>query len=100
MAHAGLQKEMGTTCDQCKITWAEFRQHGLFGCEKDYDIFEKDLSPLLQRAHEGATHHTGKVPTRGGAAGGGARAEKKKGEGGGGGKKLQGAAGAGGDEKG
>ena len=77
MAHAGLQKEMGTACDQCKITWAEFRQHGLFGCEKDYDIFEKDLSPLLQRAHEGATHHTGKVPTRAGATGAAQRPKKK-----------------------
>src|SRR2546429_2962233 len=96
MAHAGLQKEMGTTCDQCKITWVEFRQHGLFGCEKDYDIFEKDLSPLLQRAHEGATHHTGKVPARGGAAGGGARAQKKRGGGGGVGKKRQRGAGGGG----
>ena len=55
MAHSGLQKEMGTTCEQCGITWAEFRQHGLFGCEHDYDLFEKDLAPLLQRAHEAAT---------------------------------------------
>jgi len=68
MAHSGLQKEMGTTCEHCGITWAEFRQHGLFGCEHDYDLFEKDLTPLLQRAHEAATHHTGKVPTRAGAS--------------------------------
>jgi len=27
-------------------------------------LFDKDLSPLLNRAHEGATHHLGKVPTR------------------------------------
>jgi len=67
MAHSGLQKDIGTTCEHCGITWAEFRQHGLFGCEHDYDLFEKDLSPLLQRAHEGATHHTGKVPTRAGS---------------------------------
>ena len=66
MAHSGLQKDVGTTCEHCGITWAEFRQHGLFGCERDYDMFEKDLTPLLQRAHEGATHHTGKVPTRAG----------------------------------
>jgi protein arginine kinase activator len=30
---------------------------------------EKDLTPLLQRAHEGATHHVGKVPARGGGTG-------------------------------
>ena len=29
MAHAGLQKEMGTTCDQCKITWADWLREGL-----------------------------------------------------------------------
>lgn len=65
MAHSGLQKEMGVTCEQCGVTWAEFRQHGLFGCEHDYEVFEKDLTPLLQRAHEGGTHHVGKSPIRG-----------------------------------
>jgi len=69
MAHSGLAKEAGTNCEQCGITWAEFRQTGLFGCEADYTAFEKDLTPLLQRAHEGATHHVGKVPGRRGGTG-------------------------------
>ena len=69
MAHSGLQKELGITCEHCGVTWAEFRQSGLLGCQQDYDQFEKDLAPLLKRAHEDATHHTGKVPTRTGAAG-------------------------------
>jgi len=69
LAHSGLQKESGTACDSCGISWAEFRQSGLFGCPGDYNIFEKDLTPLLQRAHEGATHHVGKVPTRRGGTG-------------------------------
>jgi protein arginine kinase activator len=69
MAHSGLQKEMGAACEHCGITWAEFRQSGLLGCEHDYTHFEKDLTPLLQRAHEGATHHLGKVPARRGASG-------------------------------
>jgi protein arginine kinase activator len=77
MAHSGLQKELGVTCEQCGITWAEFRQHGLFGCERDYDLFEKELSPLLQRAHEGATHHTGKTPARAGGAPTATRPKKK-----------------------
>lgn len=77
MAHSGLQKEVGTTCEHCGITWAEFRQHGLFGCEHDYDLFEKDLTPLLQRAHESATHHTGKVPTRAGGTTGGVPKKRK-----------------------
>jgi protein arginine kinase activator len=71
MAHSGLQKEAtGTTCENCGITWSEFRSGGLLGCEHDYTLFEKELSPLLQRAHEGATHHLGKVPARAGGSGG------------------------------
>ncbi len=70
LAHSGLAKETGVSkCENCGITWAEFRQSGLFGCEHDYQTFEKDLTPLLQRAHEGATHHVGKVPTRRGGSG-------------------------------
>jgi protein arginine kinase activator len=69
MAHSGLQKDAGVACDQCGMTWAEFRQSGLFGCANDYVLFEKDLTPLLQRAHEGATHHVGKVPARRGGTG-------------------------------
>jgi protein arginine kinase activator len=69
MAHSGMQKEQGLACTNCGITWAEFRQNGLLGCEQDYTGFEKDLSPLIQRAHEGATHHQGKVPTRRGSTG-------------------------------
>lgn len=63
-SHAGIPKETAAACEHCGMTWAEFRQKGLLGCEHDYDLFEKDLSPLVQRAHENATHHVGKVPAR------------------------------------
>ena len=69
MAHSGLQKDTGTSCEHCGITWAEFRQSGLLGCQHDYVLFEKDLTPLLKRAHEDQTHHVGKVPTRRGGTG-------------------------------
>jgi protein arginine kinase activator len=70
MAHSGqLAKEQSATCEGCGCTWADFRQNGLLGCEHDYTVFEKELTPLLQRAHEGATHHLGKVPTRRGGSG-------------------------------
>lgn len=63
MAHSGVPSEQQIVqCDQCGITWAEFRQNGLLGCASDYDHFESDLAPLIQRAHEGATHHIGKTP--------------------------------------
>jgi protein arginine kinase activator len=71
MAHSGLQqREAGSSaCETCGITWAEFRQSGLLGCAQDYQQFEKDLAPLLHRAHEGGTHHIGKVPARRGGSG-------------------------------
>lgn len=69
LAHSGMPKETTAGCEHCGITWAEFRQGGLLGCEHDYVTFEKDLTPLVQRAHEGATHHVGKVPARRGGTG-------------------------------
>ncbi|HVT88042.1 MAG TPA: UvrB/UvrC motif-containing protein [Tepidisphaeraceae bacterium] len=70
LAHSGqMANEQSSTCEACGITWAEFRQNGLLGCEHDYTLFEKDLTPLLHRAHDGATHHLGKVPTRRGGTG-------------------------------
>ena len=64
MAHSTAGKEQTLQCDSCGITWAEFRQSGLLGCANDYKVFERELTPLIQRAHEGATHHVGKVPVR------------------------------------
>jgi protein arginine kinase activator len=71
MNHSGLapKTQESLACPHCGITWAEFRQSGLLGCEHDYPTFEKEMTPLLQRAHEGAAHHVGKVPTRRGGSG-------------------------------
>lgn len=52
------------TCDSCSMTFSSFKQSGLLGCAKCYDAFEEPLSPLIARAHDGATHHVGKVPRR------------------------------------
>ena len=49
-------------CPQCELSWAEFRKRGLLGCPNDYLAFEKPLEPLIERAHEGATRHVGRVP--------------------------------------
>jgi protein arginine kinase activator len=68
LAHSGLQKEGTAACEHCGMTWAEFRQGGMLGCEHDYAAFDKELTPLLQRAHENATHHLGKMPLRRGGA--------------------------------
>jgi len=48
-------------CDQCGISYVEFRNQGLLGCPNDYDVFKEPLTRLLERTH-GATQHEGKVP--------------------------------------
>ena len=58
------QQLAGLTCPQCKLTFVEFRNNGLLGCPTDYDAFEKALAPLIERAHQGASHHVGKTPRR------------------------------------
>lgn len=55
-----------TACETCGTTFADFRDKSLLGCPACYKTFEQPLSPLLERAHEGGTHHIGKVPRRAG----------------------------------
>ncbi|MEM9418901.1 MAG: UvrB/UvrC motif-containing protein [Planctomycetota bacterium] len=55
-----------TACESCGTTFADFRENSLLGCPMCYKTFEQPLSPLLERAHEGGTHHIGKVPRRAG----------------------------------
>src|SRR2546421_12866816 len=57
------------TCPTCGTGYLEFRQTGLLGCSDCYRAFEHQLAPLLERAHEGGSHHTGKLPRRGHAGG-------------------------------
>lgn len=56
-------------CPSCKMTYAEFRQSGLLGCAACYEAFEAQLTPLLERAHEGGAQHVGKSPRRAGGQG-------------------------------
>jgi len=53
-----------TSCPGCGLDYGAFRQSGLLGCPDCYTAFEKKLGPLIARAHDGATHHVGKVPKR------------------------------------
>jgi protein arginine kinase activator len=50
------------SCPQCDLSWSEFRKSGLLGCPNDYAAFEKPLLGLIERAHEGAVTHIGRVP--------------------------------------
>jgi len=54
-------------CEQCGISYLEFRNQGQLGCAHDYEAFREALHPLIERAQDGAGHHTGKTPaSRGG----------------------------------
>lgn len=67
--HSGAAQSasLELACESCSLTFSQFRESSLMGCPDCYRTFENPLSPLLERAHEGATHHVGKVPRRSGA---------------------------------
>ena len=49
-------------CPNCGYTLEKFQEKAVLGCPNDYEVFEKQLSPLIKKAHDGATCHCGKVP--------------------------------------
>lgn len=68
--HSGAAAGTAATdlsCSECGLTFGQFRESSLLGCAQCYKAFEAPLSPLLERAHDGGTHHLGKVPRRAGA---------------------------------
>jgi len=65
--HGGPLAETEAACEHCGMTFAQFREHSLLGCPGCYESFGEAIRPLLERAHEGATQHLGKVPVRAGA---------------------------------
>lgn len=60
----GKKAAKATGCGGCGMTWDEFKAGGMLGCPRCYDDFESRLVPLIERAHEGASQHIGKAPTR------------------------------------
>jgi protein arginine kinase activator len=68
IAQSGNKPARATTksCTGCGLTFAQFRQTGRVGCAMCYTAFEAELSPLIERAQNGGTHHGGKTPQRAG----------------------------------
>jgi protein arginine kinase activator len=65
--HSGLVPQpQEASCEECGMAFSEFREKTLLGCPSCYRSFEKQMGPLLERAHGGGTHHIGKVPRRAG----------------------------------
>lgn len=61
----GLLAAASTTsdlkCPDCGIKFDEFKARGRLGCPRDYEVFAKELLPLLEKIH-GAAKHVGRVP--------------------------------------
>jgi len=53
-----------TSCPHCGFTLEHFRKEAVLGCPYDYEVFEKSLLPLIEKAHNGRTVHHGKVPLK------------------------------------
>lgn len=68
-AHAQMSESQTARCPECGMTWQEFKDTGLLGCVKDYELFESHLQGVIERSQQGATHHTGKTPPTAKAAG-------------------------------
>ena len=51
-------------CQNCGITFREFRSQGRLGCPHDYSAFGRELMPLLENIHGEETQHAGKIPKR------------------------------------
>ena len=49
------------TCQQCGMTYGEFRKCGMLGCAQCYKAFHDPMNALLQRIH-GNTQHAGRIP--------------------------------------
>ena len=51
-------------CPHCGFMLKQFRKQGVLGCPHDYELFEKELLPLIESAHGGRSRHCGKVPAQ------------------------------------
>ncbi len=58
------RSEKGLCCPLCGFTLDQFRKEAVLGCPYDYEVFEKSLAPLIEKAHNGKTTHCGKVPSK------------------------------------
>lgn len=56
--------ESDVVCRYCGWTLEKFREKAVLGCPYDYEVFGKELLPLIKKVHDGATAHCGKMPTR------------------------------------
>ena len=56
--------EQNAACPNCGFTLDQFRKEGVLGCPNDYEVFEKSLRPLIEKAHNNKIAHCGKLPSK------------------------------------
>jgi len=56
-----LNTDSDLKCGACGMTWEEFQESGLLGCDICYHTFEKEMEIILRRIH-GSTQHIGCRP--------------------------------------
>ncbi|MFC1739376.1 UvrB/UvrC motif-containing protein [Planctomycetota bacterium] len=56
--------EQEQTCPHCGFTLEQFRKEPRLGCPYDYEVFKKQLLPIIKRAHNEKTRHRGKAPSK------------------------------------
>jgi protein arginine kinase activator len=54
--------DLDSACPLCGMTLKEFSENSLLGCPHDYHTFKKQLTPLIEKAHDGHIKHKGKTP--------------------------------------
>ena len=47
-AHAQVGDAQTTRCPDCGMSWQEFKDTGLLGCPKDYDLFVNQLGGVVE----------------------------------------------------
>jgi protein arginine kinase activator len=57
------EREQSKSCPHCGFTLDEFTKNAVLGCPYDYEVFEKSLVPLIEKAQNGKSAHCGKVPS-------------------------------------
>ena len=50
-------------CQNCGLSYDDFRKTGRFGCGECYSTFQKNIEPLLKKIH-GSNRHLGRYPRK------------------------------------
>jgi len=58
------KKQQPLKCEECNMTFSQFRKLGRMGCPHCYETFKEQLQPFFKRLHGGNIEHKGKIPER------------------------------------